>query len=200
VTTHELLPPRAAADGTHRRVLECALVLFGDRGFHGVSVREIAQDAGLRASSIYAHVASKEAILAELMLVGHEEHRDRLRRALLESSAEPADQIAALTRAHVEMHATYPLLARVCNREMAALTPENRRNVLAVRLDAERIIHDVIVRGIELGDFKLPEPWLAVAAIGAMGLRVAEWWDQERGFTVEQVTTRYAEFAVKLLT
>lgn len=196
----DLLPPRASADGTHRRLLEGALVLFGERGFHGVSVREIAKAAGLQASSIYAHVPSKQAILADLMLVGHEEHRDRLRRSLLETGIEPADQIAALTRAHVEMHATYPLLARICNREMAALTPENRRQVLAVRLDAERIIHDVIVRGIELGDFKVPEPWLAVAAIGAMGLRVAEWWDQERGFTVEQVATRYSEFAVKLLT
>ncbi|MHB8508090.1 MAG: helix-turn-helix domain-containing protein [Candidatus Dormibacteria bacterium] len=71
-TPQPLLPARADADGTHRRLLEAALVLFGDRGFHGVSVREIAEATGIRPSSMYAHLASKEQLLLELMLIGHE--------------------------------------------------------------------------------------------------------------------------------
>lgn len=195
-----LLPPRATADGTMRRLLEASLVLFGDRGFHGVSVREIAEAAGVRASSIYAHFPSKEAILAQLMIVGHEEHRDALRRALLEAGTEPTDQLRAVVRAHVGLHARYSLLARVANRELAALAPDSQRRVLAIRLDAERLFLDVIERGIRLGVFHVDEPWLAFAAMGSMGIRVAEWWDPDRGFTAQQVASRYAEFAVKLLT
>ena len=56
----ELLPPRAQADGTLRRIQETALVLFAERGYHGVSMRELAAATGIRASSIYAHVAGKE--------------------------------------------------------------------------------------------------------------------------------------------
>src|SRR5437588_3446421 len=94
-----LLPPRASADGTHRRLLEEALVRFGERGFHGVSVREIATATGIRASSVYAHLESKEQLLFELMLMGHEEHHDRLRQALLDAGADPVDQITKLMRA-----------------------------------------------------------------------------------------------------
>jgi AcrR family transcriptional regulator len=194
-----LLPPRATDDGTRRRVLEQALVRFGERGFHGVSIREIAQAAGIRASSVYAHLESKEQLLFHLVLVGHEEHHEMLRHALLESGPDPVEQITALARAHVRMHATYPLLARVCNRELAALAPASRDKVLAIRRQSEQLFGDVIERGMRLGVFDVPDPWLGVAAIGAMGIRVAEWWDPAKGYRVQDVEDAYATFAVRLL-
>ena len=36
----------------------------------------------------------------------------------------------ALVTAHVVMHATYPLLARVCNKELHALSPANAERVM----------------------------------------------------------------------
>jgi len=51
-----------------------------------------------------------------------------------------------------------------------------------------------------MGVFEVDDPFLATAAIGAMGLRVAEWWGTYPDYTVEQVAETYAEFAVKLLT
>ncbi|MHB1854519.1 MAG: TetR/AcrR family transcriptional regulator [Acidimicrobiales bacterium] len=195
----ELLPPRAAADGTHRRILEEALVRFGARGFHGVSVREIAQAAGIRASSVYAHLESKEQLLFELMLIGHEEHHARLRQAGLEAGPDPLDQLGRVVEAHVRMHATYPLLCQVANRELAALTPSSADRVISVRRQSEQVFTDVISRGVRLGVCQVPDPWLATAAIGAMGIRVAEWWDQARGFDVEAVVSAYVEFAVRLV-
>ncbi|MBV8979929.1 MAG: TetR family transcriptional regulator [Acidimicrobiia bacterium] len=193
-----LLPPRATADGTHRRLLEEALALFGQWGFNGVSVREIAKASGIRASSVYGHLESKEQLLFQLAIVGHEEHHDALRHALLEAGAEPVDQITRLVRAHVWFHATYPLLARVCNRELNALGPESQERVMAVRHQSEQLILDVIERGIRLGAFDVPQPWLAYAAIGSMGIRVAEWWGQ-LDFSVDAVADAYADYAVRLL-
>lgn len=193
-----LLPPRATADGTHRRLLEEALVLFGQWGFNGVSVREIAKASGIRASSVYGHLESKEQLLFQLTFIGHEEHHDTLRHALLEAGADPSDQISRLVHAHVRFHATYPLLARVCNRELLALAPESRDKVTAVRHQSEQLILDVIERGLRLGAFDVPDPWLAFAAIGSMGIRVAEWWDQV-DYAVDAVADAYAGFAVRLL-
>lgn len=194
-----LLPPRAQAVGTLRRLYEVALTEFGRRGFHAVSVRDLTRALGLQASSLYAHVASKQDLLADLIRIGHEEHRDQLRLALLEAGSEPAEQVAALTRAHVRVHATYALLTRVCNRELASIRDDQRREILAIRLDSERLFLDVIERGQRLGAFAASDPMLAVAAIGAMGMRVAEWWHPDVGVTVDEVADTYAGFAVKLL-
>ena len=198
-TEHPLLPDRATSDGTHRRLLEEALLRFGERGYHGVSVREIAKAAGVQASSLYTHLESKEQVLFELMLLGHEEHHERLRNVLLESSADPAEQIQSLVTAHVIFHATFPLLARICNREMAALGPANREQVLAVRAQSEQFFVDVIDRGVRLEVFDVPDAWLATAAIAAMGLRVAEWWNDDVPVTIEGVAASYRLFALRLL-
>lgn len=197
--TGPVLPPRAQAVGTLRRLYETALLLFGRHGFHAVSVRDLTREVGLQASALYAHVPSKQHLLGDLIRLGHEEHRDQLRAALLEASADPAEQIAALTRAHVRVHATYPLLTRVCNRELAWVPEEQREAILTIRVDAERFFLDVIDRGQRLAAFRPVDPTLAVAAIGAMGIRVAEWWSVDAGYQVDEVADTYADFAVRLL-
>ncbi len=200
VSIRALLPPRATADGTHRRLLEEALLLFGARGFHGVSVREITDATGIRASSLYAHMDSKEQLLLELVSIGHEEHNELLRTALDEASADPVDRLARLVRAHVFLHATYPLLARICNRELQALSDESRMRVMGTRNASQQLIADVVAQGMAAGVFHVEDVWLASASTLAMGLRIAEWWSDEMGYTVEQVADAYATFAVRLMT
>ncbi|HET7531405.1 MAG TPA: TetR/AcrR family transcriptional regulator [Mycobacteriales bacterium] len=195
----QLLPPRVATEGTLRRLYETALVMFGQRGFHAVSVRDLTRALGLQASSLYSHVPSKQDLLADLVRIGHEEHRDALRLSLLETGTDPDEQIATLTRAHVRVHATYPLLTRVCNRELAAVPDERRDEIVAVRFEAERLFFDVVERGQRLGAFTDVDPMLAVAAIGAMGIRVAEWWHPSLGIDVDAIADTYATFAVRLL-
>ena len=117
------LPPRSAADGTRGRILLAGLGLFAEHGYHGTSIRDIAAEAAVQSASLYAHFRSKEAILAELVLAGHEEHHARLVTALLGSGADPRDRLAALVRAHVRAHTDYPMLAVVASSEMHALSP-----------------------------------------------------------------------------
>jgi AcrR family transcriptional regulator len=194
-----LLPPRATANGTLRRLQEAALIGFCERGYHGLSTRDLASATGVRASSVYAHVNAKEDLLFQLVTMGHEEHNELLRKALMGSGPDPREQMEALVRAHVVMHATYPLLARVCNKELHALSPANAERVMRVRLDSEQMFLDVVKRGIETGSFHTPDPWLAVAAIAAMGLRVAEWFEPGGPRSVDEVAESYSEFALKLL-
>lgn len=214
-----LLPPRASADGTLRRLLEVALVQFAERGYHGVSVRDITRAVGVKPSSLYAHLPSKEHLLAELMRLGHEEHRDQLRSALLAAGSDPEAQLRAVVRAHVSFHATYPLLATVGNSELHALSGDSLLSVLALRKEAVDILTAVIDRGVGEGTFTCPDPWLATAAIGAMGIRVAAWfrpvpaaaaidddyaeqvraWYPHRPYTIEEVADAYADFALRVV-
>ena len=194
-----LLPDRLRADGTLRRLYEVSLELFADRGYHAVSVRDVTSVVGVGPSALYAHVPGKAHLLAGLLRIGHEEHRDRLRAALLDAGADPSDQIAALVGAHVGVHLDFPLLTRVCNRELGALPDDLRSDILAVRTDANTMFVQVIERGQRLGAFGLYDPVLAVAAIGAMGIRVAEWWRPDLGIDPADVEVTYVDFARKLL-
>lgn len=48
--------------GTKEKIIEAALELFAQRGYGGVSVREIAKAVGIRESSLYNHFPGKRSI------------------------------------------------------------------------------------------------------------------------------------------
>ncbi len=199
VLSGALLPPRAHSDGTLRRIYEEALTRFAERGYHGVSVREIADACGIKASSIYAHLPSKERLLYDLIVIGHEEHRDVLRAALLGAGSQPGEQLHSLASAHVRFHADYSVLATVANNELHALSPDSAAEIEAIRDEDLRIFIEVIERGVRLGSFKCDDPFLATAVIGAMGIRVAVWFPTRDDYSVDDVVGAYAGFALKLV-
>ncbi|WP_165960324.1 TetR/AcrR family transcriptional regulator [Actinocrispum wychmicini] len=212
----ELLPPRATMTGTVRRLLETAVVQFAERGYYGVSVRDITAQIGIRPSSMYAHFSAKEDILAELVRLGLDEHRHRLQQAVLDAGSGATDQLRALVRAHVRMYATYPLLMRVCDRQEHALPESELKATLETHVDAASIGMEVLQRGVAAGEFVDSDPFLTTAAIAAMGIRVAEWYGashfhqlqvpdmpdagvtRER-YTIDEIADTYADFAVRMV-
>jgi AcrR family transcriptional regulator len=188
------LPP-----GTAGRILEVGLALFAQRGFYGTSIRDLGAALGIKAANLYEHYASKGHLLAELVRLGHEEHLRALRVALVDADAGPLAQLQALVRAHVRLHAEYAMLAVVANNELHALSPELAAPALALRAQAEGLLLDVVRRGVALGVFELPDPLLAAAAIGGMGMRVAHWYRPDMGLSIDHLCEVYAELAARMM-
>lgn len=194
-----LLPPGLELKPAKRRLYEAALELFSRDTYHAVSIRDIAAALGQQPSTLYFHVGSKQDLLYELAEIGHRTHLAALREALLDAGSDPVDQLRLVVQAHLRMHLDYPALARVTNRELHALDHEQRAALLEIRDQSERILRDIIERGGRLGVFSSTDPFLEVKAIGAMGVRLPEWWSPESAQTREYIIGRYAEFAVKML-
>lgn len=197
-TTARLLPGLNPSEGAGR-VLGAALKLFAERGYAGASVRDVAAAAGVKPATLYAHYPSKEHILAELCRIGHEEQYRSVRSAVLESGGDPRDQIVAYVRAHVGFHTSYPMLAVVANSELHVLGEDLGAATFVLRRESEELLQDIIKRGGQSGAFKVVDPWLTVAAIGGMGLRVAYWFSPAYKLSARQVADGYAEFALRLL-
>jgi AcrR family transcriptional regulator len=193
------LPPSVSPPGTRGVLLSCALTLFAERGFAGASIRDIASAAGVQPASVYGHFASKELILAEIIEAAHAEHHRRLAAALLDSGAHPVDQLSAVVREHVLVHASFPMLTVVANAELHALSPELARGALEFRTRSEELISGVVQRGTELGVFHPVDVWLALAAIGGMGIRVANWYTADSHLTAAQVADTYAMYACRIV-
>jgi AcrR family transcriptional regulator len=100
-------PPGSSAEQTTARLLAAARVQFGDRGYGGARMTEIADAAGVVHSAIYQYFQSKRALyravfdaaLAELM-------PEYL--AAIEGAECFRDQIAAVFRASVRVHQRHP--------------------------------------------------------------------------------------------
>lgn len=198
-TTTSILPEGQTLSASRRRLFSMALQLFGERGYHAVSVRDITDALDQRPGAIYAHVASKQQLLFELVTIGLEEHRNRLRGATLEAGDDPVDQLICMVRAHVLVNLDYPALARMIAHETRSLDDEQREIALAVRADAQNALTEVVERGQRLGVFAPTDPFLAVTAIGSMGVRAADWWTPDSPHSRQHIAETYARFACRLL-
>jgi AcrR family transcriptional regulator len=67
-------PPTARGEATRAKLIETAHRLFLKHGFHGTSMRQIADKAGLALGGIYNHFANKEAIFAAVLDAYHPYH------------------------------------------------------------------------------------------------------------------------------
>src|SRR3954463_15013552 len=193
------LPPGVELSPPKSRLYEVALELFGEQGYHAVSIRDVATARGQQSSAIYFHVPSKQDLLYDLACIGHRSHHESLRDALMGAGADPADQLKEVVGAHVRVHLDYPSMARLTNRELRALTPEQLQDVLAIRTRSEQIFIDVIERGVKLGVFTSDDSFLDAKVIGAMGVRLPEWWTPESQRTREQIIEKYVACALKLV-
>jgi AcrR family transcriptional regulator len=193
------LPPRAPRDGTAGRILAAALLLFARRSYDGTSIRDLGDELGLKAANLYAYFRSKEHLLAALARLGHEEHQDRLRKALVDSPPGAAAQLRAIVRAHVRFHVEYAMLATVANNEMHALSPELAAPSLALRQQSEALFTDVVARGVARGLFHAPHPFVTVAAIAGMGMRVAPWYRPDFELSPAELADAHAELAARMV-
>lgn len=74
----ETVNPSGAApsrgDATRQKLLAAAHKLFLQQGFHGTSLRQIAEEAGVAVGGIYNHFATKEDIFAAVLDAFHPYH------------------------------------------------------------------------------------------------------------------------------
>ncbi|MFI6321984.1 TetR/AcrR family transcriptional regulator [Nonomuraea sp. NPDC050556] len=183
------LPPHVTLDGTRGTILREALRLLAERGFHGTSIRDLAQACGIRSATLYAHFPAKENVLAELVYLGHAVHHDRL---LAAGGEGPVERLRNVVREHVLAHAEYPLLATVANNELHALSDELAGTTLLLRADGRQLLVDL------LGELDVADPFLAMTAISGMGMRVASWYGPAVPYSPEEVAEAYADMALRI--
>jgi AcrR family transcriptional regulator len=71
---------RPLVDDKRRIILDAALRVFAERGYHGTAVPEVAEAAGVGTGTLYRYFASKEALVNEL----YRDAKQRLKSALLD--------------------------------------------------------------------------------------------------------------------
>lgn len=182
------------------RILLAGLTLFGSHGYHGTAIRDIAAAGGMQSASLYDHFASKEAILAELVFIGHDAHHQILLTALLNSDPGPHAQLRSLITAHVSSHCRYADLAIVSNYERHHLSPEAYAPSAALRERSAQLLFDLVTRGQQQGVFNLIDEAATLGAIGSLGLSALNWYPSYAGaLTPDDVGASYAELALRML-
>ena len=113
----------ADADRPSRReqILQAAAQLFAERGSRAVGVDDVGAAVGVTGPAIYRHFASKDAMLAEMLLRISETLLSGGTDRVTDVGDDPAAQLRALIAFHVDFALDNPALITVQDRDLASL-------------------------------------------------------------------------------
>jgi AcrR family transcriptional regulator len=114
------------------QILATAAELFAARGFHGVSVADIGAACGISGPALYKHFASKDAVLAE-MLVAISERLLAVGRERSGAAPDPRAAVLALVEWHVDFALRDRALIVVQDRDWESLPDDARERVRSLQ-------------------------------------------------------------------
>lgn len=110
------------------QILREAARMFAQFGYHGVSTEELGAAVGISGPAVYRHFASKDALLADL-LIGISEELLQNGRVEVAGSKNSTEALERLVDKHLEFSLTEPDLIRVQDRDLASLSLSDQRQV-----------------------------------------------------------------------
>jgi AcrR family transcriptional regulator len=112
---------------------------------------------------------------------------------------DPAETLAALVRAHVEVLAGDVDGAGVFVNEWRSLGPERRSTVLARRDAYERRFRDRIEQGMAVGAFAMTDPAIAARTLLSALNGVAGWYDPSGRLPAYRIADHLVDLSLRML-
>jgi AcrR family transcriptional regulator len=188
------VPPRT--EGAEA-VLLAALEVFAERGYHGTTVRQLAERQGLSVAALYYHFPSKRDVLLAIMTRAMDEIIRDTEAAAAAAPPDPVSQLSAIVRAHVLFHTRRPREGFVGNSELRSLEGADRQAILDRRDREEQIFRTVIDAGLAEGVFDIEHPRETARSILAACVAVHQWYRPDGPLSPEDVAERYVSIALQ---
>lgn len=178
--------------------LSGALIAFCDKGFHGASIREIADHAGLSVSGLYHYQPGKDAMLPALLDLTMADLTWRLDVARAEVGP-GAERLHRTVECLALFHARRPRLAFLGASEMRSLSAGDRARITAERKRVQRILQGDI-RSV-LGQIPSTGRLMVTLgnAISTMCTSLSQWIHHDGSIAPELIASDYADAAVAMV-
>lgn len=180
-------------------IVQASVEVMAEHGYHGTSVRDIAECAGVTPAALYHHFASKHDILAHIMECGIDELLRRTTAALDSASADPVVQLRAIVAVHVLFHLEDQRGTMLGTSELRALQEPVRSRHIAKRQRQQRFFKQTVADGVRQNLFHTAHPVEAARAVVVMCTGVASWYKPAGRLSRIQIARRYQALALDLV-
>jgi len=140
------------AGGKEARILQAAVSVFAENGYHGSSMAQVAAEAGVATGTIYLYFGRKQDLLITLFQRNLGEYIERCRPAL---NAEPVGvpRLHRLVSMHLEFFTEDRALASVFQIHAREPDPVLRAGIQPTVVAYFDLISDVVQSGVDDGAF-----------------------------------------------
>lgn len=185
------------ATGLRDKIIDTALHLFEEKGFHGVSINEIVKAAGTSKGGFYHHFQSKD----ELLYVIHDvfityaiENAHQADRLYTKAS----ERLQAIIKGFVNVFHLYKAHLTVFYQEAIYLPSEYEAIIRKKREEFRLTIQRVIEDGKQQGEFR-PEIEVEIVVMAILGMVnwIHKWYDEDGPKTIDQIADIFNDFILR---
>jgi len=170
---------KARHNGTKKdAIIQSAAALFRNKGFKASSMRELGEEIGVEAPSLYNHIGSKSELLQDICFKIAHDFTQNLQ--LVEQSGEPViSKIEQLIRFHIRIMLDQYDEVYVANHEWKHLEEPFLTDFLNQRKFYEKRMTQLVKDGITKKELKNIHPHVAVLTI-LSAVRGIEFWQRHK--------------------
>ena len=123
-----MMDKKKMADSRHQKLLDAAVKVFSEKGFHHASMSAIAGEVGLQKTSLYHHIESKEELLYVILFAACEYYHQIFEEAL-SSSNNPHQVLEKAIETHIGLLVSHFDRASLVLNESHNLSGEYKRTI-----------------------------------------------------------------------
>jgi AcrR family transcriptional regulator len=176
-------------------IIEKAARLFREKGFGAASMRDLAVHVGVEAASLYNHIRSKSEILQAICFKVANDFISHL--DAVHSSPESAlKKLERIIRFHIRMMMDQYEFVYISDHEWRHLPEPYLSNFLNQRRTYRRSLSDLIARGIEKGEMKDIDPYVAVLTILSAISGIESWHRSRKSVSSEALENNMVKYLI----
>ncbi|WP_088103634.1 TetR/AcrR family transcriptional regulator [Halalkalibacter urbisdiaboli] len=181
---------------TKERIIESALLLFEENGFHAVTVDKIVQASGTSKGGFYHNFKSKD----ELLYTIHDSFinyiLDKAQDAY-ERYESPAERLFEVIKSFVMMFELFRPHVTVFYQESLYLSEEYFHTIKIKRRRYKEIMFRIIEEGVLSGEFRkeIPIPITSMAIFG-MTNWTYKWYKDTGKYSIQEIALIYADIVM----
>ncbi len=181
-----------------KKILTLARNLFWQNGYRGVSMRDLAKAYGCQPANLYNHFKTKESILFEVLLEEMEQIIRPISHLKDAEDGDPISQLRFIISSHVGITLSHRRSAKMLfDVALGNLSSADRKVIISMRDNYDRIIRKVIQRGQKKGIFLPHNEKLVGFMISSMITRSRIWFHPRKGVTIDQLADFIFQFALR---
>lgn len=158
------------------QIVEIATRLFHEKGYNATSMRQLAEQLGIEAASLYNHINSKDELLQQIcfgMAIHYNAHMEQVENEPIQ----PVERVEKLVRFHIGMMLSHFEDVYVTNRDWKHLKEPLLGNFLQQRKAYEKRFAQLVQQAIDAGEIITVHPHAAVLTI-LSAVRGIEFWQR----------------------
>ncbi len=133
-----------------RQAIKSAARVFAEKGFHGSSTKDIAENMGIKQGSLYYYFKSKEEALGEVCLYGIEEYVEHME--LIAASDESFEsKLTATITSHLTSYRERNEALKVYNDERLYLPIAKRKKLKSLGSNYRQLLEGIFEQGVRDG-------------------------------------------------